>query len=143
MTSIRHRGQPSEQKQFNMEAYVEWLLTPRGEREPATKTAFAEYLGVTPQTLRNYAKDPFVQAEVGKRGRALHKVENVQAVVENLFTIATGKVDASPQAQVSAAKAFLEWTDQVVEQVTDVDLSDLSFDDMRLILDNLEREALA
>ena len=135
-----------------MEMYVEWLLMPVAEREHVTKTAFADSLGVTTQSLRNYARDPWVQSEMAKRGRAMNKVERVSDVVDNLFRIATGRpavVDAaldqypSTATQVSAAKAFLEWTDQVVVELASVDLADMSFDDMRGALDRLEAESLA
>ena len=51
------------------DAYIEWMATPRAEREPSTKIELAELLRVTTQTLRNYGRDPRVQRELQKRQR--------------------------------------------------------------------------
>ena len=108
VTSIKRAGAQSDQRRENMEAWVEWLLTPAGERKLKTRKAVAEDLGVTTQSLRNYSRDPWVQSEMAKRGRAINKVERAGEVVDNLYKIATGgDVDATPAAQVSAARAFL------------------------------------
>jgi len=38
--------------------YIEWLATPRTEREPATNKDFANKIGVTDRTLRNWKQNP-------------------------------------------------------------------------------------
>ena len=141
VVSIKRAGGQSEQRRENMEAYVEWLLTPRSERVLKTKAAFAESLGVTTQSLRNYARDQWVQSEMAKRGKALNKVERAGDVVTSLYRIALDDGE-NASARVSAAKAFLDWTDRTVADITVADLNDLSFDDMRRLLDEMEQAVL-
>jgi len=144
VVSIKRAGLPSDERNERLVAYLEWLLTPRGERSPSSKAKYAESVGVTTQTLRNYGRDPWLQSEYAKRSRALNKVERAGDVIERLYRLATDESgDVSAQAQVSAAKAFLEHTDKTVESMTTADLSDLSFDELRGLIDDMEREALA
>ena len=141
--SIKRAGAQSDQRRENMELWVEWLLTPAGERRLKTRKAVAEDMGVTTQSLRNYSRDPWVQSEMAKRGRAINKVERAGEVVDNLFQIAVGKnEEATPAAQVSAARAFLEYTNQVVSELSPQDLQDMSFDELRSVIDDLERAVL-
>ena len=110
------------------EAYIEWLLTPREERVPSTKRDFAAMLEVTTQTLRNYARDPRIQAELVRRGRAINKVERASDVLDALYTRA---IDSEAGASgVSAAKVWLDWTDRQVSEGSDIDLEELSKEDL-------------
>jgi hypothetical protein len=79
----------SEAKRENMADYLEWLLTPAAERQPATKTALAEAMGVSLQTLRNYTKEPVFQRELAERARAIARVDRVPQIMENLYRLAT------------------------------------------------------
>ena len=142
VASIKRAGQQSEQRRRTMEAYLEWLLTPASERVLKTKVAFADALGVTSQSLRNYARDPWLQSEMSKRGRAINKVERAGDVVDSLFAIATDP-EQSPSARVSAGRVFLEWTDKVVADLSPSDLQEMTFDQLRELLDDMERAALA
>ncbi len=115
------------------EAYIEWLLTPKEERKPNTKAAFADVIGVSTQTLRNYARDPKVQSELVRRGRAINKVERAQDVLGSLYNMATGGAEGlttTPAAAVSAAKVWLDWTDQQVSEGNDIPLEELSKEDL-------------
>ena len=116
------------------ESYIEWLLTPKSERKPNTKTQFADVIGVSTQTLRNYARDPKVQSELIRRGRAINKVERAQDVLDSLYNMATGQGDleyrATPAAAVSAAKVWLDWTDQQVSEGNDIPLEELSKEEL-------------
>lgn len=140
--TIRRGGLPAETRQANMEEYVEWLLVPSEARVPSTKRAFADEMGVTTQTLRNYARDPWVQSEMSKRARAINKVERAPDVVDALYDIATDP-EQTPSARVSAAKGFLDWTDKTVAELTKGDLLDMSFDDLHKMIDEAERASLA
>jgi len=142
VVSIRRGGRQSDDRMANMEAYVEWLLTPSSERSLRTKVAFAESLGVTTQSLRNYGRDPWVQSEMSKRGRALNKVERAGDVVTSLFEISQDS-EQNASARVSAARVFLEWTDKAVSDISPSDLQDMSFDELRAVIDDLERSVLA
>lgn len=113
--------------QDRREAYLEWLLVPEAERKPPTKAQLAEELGVSTQTLRNYAKDPWVQRELIQRGRALARVERAQDVLTSLY--AQAKDPANPRS-VQAAKVFLEWISKTVDDPTVGDLADLSDEEL-------------
>lgn len=106
------------------EIYIEWLVAPKAERTPRTKKELAEELGVTPQTLRNYSKDPRVQREVMKRGRGIARSERALDVVNRLYERA---LEAESEAAANtAAKLFLEWTERQLEAGVDSieDMSD-------------------
>lgn len=139
--TVKRAGAPSEERRRNMDAYIEWLLTPEAERQPQTKRAFAQEMGVTTQTLRNYTRDPHVQHEMQKRGRALNRVERAGDVVDSLYEIATDR-EQTPSARVSAARVFLDWTDKTVAELSPQDLQDMSFDELHELLDDLERKTL-
>lgn len=138
--TVRRAGRQVEERRERMEAYLEWCLTPRGERQPSSKQKYADEFGVTVQTLRNYQRDPWFQTEFQKRGRQLARVERAADVVDRLYQLATDP-DTSPGAAVSAAKAFLDWTDQTVEDLSVGDLLEMSFDEMRDLIDEAERKA--
>lgn len=53
------------------QAYLEWLLTPPGFRDPETKKAMAERLGVTHVTLNNWEKNEEFQNELLKLKKAM------------------------------------------------------------------------
>lgn len=108
------------------EAYIEWLLTPVSERSPNTKAGFADVIGISTQTLRNYARDPAVQSELIRRGRAINKVERAQDVLDALYKMATGEAaGTTPSAAVSAAKVWLDWTEKVVAEGNDLELENM------------------
>jgi hypothetical protein len=117
----------SDEKRANMEAYVEWLLTPEGERRPSTKQEFADLLGVSRQTLFNYSRDPWLQRELIQRGRAIARVERAQSVLDTLFAIAT---DVESPRAVSAAKTWLDWVNRTLEPSLDTDISEMSDEDL-------------
>ena len=125
-------------KRANMELLVEWLLTPREVREPKTKTALAEQLGVTTQTLRNYEKDLFVVKELQRRRRDVFKVEHVGDIVATLVVRAT-----DPDAGASgnqAAKILLDWGDKQTQDMNAAALRDLSDAELKgMLADMYER----
>lgn len=53
-----------ELKQDRMEAYFNWMMVPPAEREPQTKLEFASIIGISPQTLYSYEKDPDFRRKV-------------------------------------------------------------------------------
>ena len=124
----------SPEKRANMEVYLEWLLTPDEERKPRTKGGLADSLGVTLQTLRNYAKEPWLQRELVQRGRALNRVERAQSVLDSLFVQATDK--DNPRS-VAAAKVWLDWVNKQLEPGSDTDVSEMSDDELMGMLHEL------
>lgn len=119
-------------KRERMAEFVEWLATPEETRSPSTRVAFAEKLGVTTQTLRNYERERWVQVELTKRQKTAFKVERAADVVDALFTIATEKFTAKgdpSSASVSAAKTLLDWMDRSVEH-QDADFESMTDDEL-------------
>lgn len=131
----------SSSRQERLEAFVDWLLTPTSERNPRTKKAFAEQWGVTTETVRKDARDPFVQRELVSRARAVAKVERLPEIMDSLFNITQGKnadgevkfnrfgerVFPAPAASVSAANTILNWMEQTAGiREADVNVQDLS-----------------
>jgi hypothetical protein len=44
--------------------YLEWIMTPPGQREPTTKEAMADHLGVTARTLYNWESESAFQEKL-------------------------------------------------------------------------------
>lgn len=89
------------------EEYLEWLMTPPAQREPATKVAMAEKLGVAFKTLYNWEKEPMFR-------EALRNLKSVWGtrwhgdILGRLMEI----VENGPAAQsVNAAKVLLAHLD--------------------------------
>jgi hypothetical protein len=114
-------------KQRRLEVYLEWLLTPKAERRPSTKRELAEVLGVTTQTLRNYAKDPWLQRELLTRQRTVFRVEKVGPVLDSLYAQAT---DPENRQSVSAARTLLEWINKSVEPSLPTDMASMSDEEL-------------
>lgn len=124
----------SSQTRESQEVYVEWLVTPKAMREPATKTVLAETLGVTLRTLNLWEKTPFVMKEVSRRTKNQAKVTKASDVLEALYTTAT---DTESARQVSAAKVFLDYIETSVEEVTAEELADMKPEELMEMLAEL------
>jgi hypothetical protein len=119
------------------EAYVAWLVTPPAEREPKTKAALAEELGVTRTTLMNWQRQPEVADRVHQGALQLLKVERTSSVLDELYKVAT---DASRGAQqVQAGKALLEHTRWLMSRIDEsaLDLDTLPDSELRKLADRL------
>lgn len=110
----------SSKRDERIEAYIEWILTPASERVPETKQDLADLLGCTTQTLRNYARDPYVQRELTQRGRSINKVERAGDVLDSLFRQATDPDKPS----VQAAKVWLDYVSKTAQEVDGRPLSE-------------------
>jgi hypothetical protein len=89
------------------EQYLEWLMTPKGEREPATKEAMAEKLGVNSRTLWYWEKQPEFQAQMRKL-----KQEWGSRWYPDILARLMDIVENGPPAQsVQAAKTLLQHLD--------------------------------
>lgn len=124
----------SEGKRQRMAIYVEWLLTPRGERQPSTKKELAEKLGVTPTTLRNYQKDRWLQAEMAKKARGEARIDRLPDVLSSLYDQA---VDRENPRSVQAAKAYLKWLEETEAARVEEDLEDMSDEDLATLTQEL------
>lgn len=118
-----------------MKMYAEWLASPSELREPSTKKAVAEKLGVTYDTLKDYEADPRFHRLYTDRLNQEFKVERLGDVLNTLMAQATDPLNTR---SVQASRLLLDWMDKRDEFDTDAVLSQLSLDEIRL---ELERRA--
>lgn len=83
------------------DAYIDWLCLAPSEREPATKTAYAVFVGVDVTTLRRWEKNEAFRKEWQKRAdRLVGSPERSQAVLDQMYQQALG-------GDVKAAQLYL------------------------------------
>lgn len=115
----------SEAKRERQDQYLQWLLTPKGMRKPKTKTALAEQLGVTLQTLHNYDRERSFQRKVANERARVGRVERAEDVLNALYQRALNDLEPGPAN--TAAKIWLEHTFTDLAEVTeDVDVQSMS-----------------
>lgn len=124
----------SAQTRKSQDAYIEWLVAPREAREPKTKTEVAEWLGVTPKTLRNWEKDTRVMRLVSQRTKNNAKIQNASSILEALYKTAT---DTESSRQVAAAKVYLDYVEEKVEEISAEDLKDIPPEELAQMLADL------
>ena len=120
-------------KQERQLLYLAWLVLPPDEREPGTKTALAEQIGCTLQTLLAYERDPEFASAVRERLGGAFRVERLPHLFESLYATAT---DPSNPRQVTAARTLLEWFGRA--QGAPSQLADLTIEDLEKIADGAE-----
>jgi len=99
--------------------YLEWIMTPPGQREPATKEAMAEHLGVTARTLYNWESESAFQEKL----RGL-KLEWGSRWYPDILNKLMDTVMHGPPAQSNgAAKILLAHIDIGDEKKDQVDFS--------------------
>jgi hypothetical protein len=87
--------------------YLDWLMMPPGQREPATKIAMAEHLGVSDRTLYYWESEPEFQEKM----RSL-KLEWGNRWYPDILNRLMDVVQNGPPAQsVAAAKVLLQHID--------------------------------
>lgn len=99
--------------------YMEWLLTPPGEREPSTKKAFAETFDVAEKTLRNWEAEPAFQEQL----RSLRAKWGVRWHGEILGELMKIVQEGAPSLKIQAAKVLLQHLDLQPEK-TAIDKSE-------------------
>ncbi len=85
------------------EQYLEWLMTPPGDREPPTKEAEAEVLGVSGRTLYNWEKEPHFQEKL----RSLKLEWGSRWYPDFLARLYDVVMNGPPAQSVGAAKVLL------------------------------------
>ena len=111
-------GQVTPLSDWRKQAFLEWLCTIQDDRDPSTLGGFAEKIGSTTQTLRNWKRDPEFLAEWEHRYRlTVGSPEKAHTVVEQLYETARDRTDPR---QVQAARAFLEAIDAIKPKKVDV-----------------------
>jgi hypothetical protein len=126
-TAARHNSVDA--KRARKALYLEWMVLPRDQRDPATKTELAAQLGCTLQTLMSYERDPDFSNEVSRRLSQAFRIDRLSQVFEALYTTAVG---GGPQS-VAASRTLLEWFDRG-QQARQSDLSELSEEQIRQAL---------
>lgn len=114
-------------KDSRQAAYLAWIIQPKDVREPRTKTAMAELLGVTVQTLGNYERDPDFGAAVRERLSKHFKVDRLPDLFEALYVTA---MDPSNARQVTAARTLLEWFGRTEAEQTGNALAGMSLEEL-------------
>lgn len=92
---------------------VEWLTTPKSERNPKTMQALAEELGVSPRTIRDWKARQDVRKAWEKIGHEIiGDPDNVFDVVEEMRSLAMDK-NAKDADRIRAANLYLEVADAI------------------------------
>ncbi len=124
----------SSQTRESQDAYVEWLVAPKELREPRTKREVAELLGVTVRTLNVWEKDTRVMRLVAQRTKNNARIQNASTILAALYETAT---DSGSSRQVSAAKVYLDYVSEKVEEITAEELAELSNEELANMLADL------
>lgn len=115
---------------------VDWLTTPKQEREPKTAKALAVELGVSERTIRDWKERPEVRElwEVQAK-QVVGSPERAQDVLEAMYQRA---MDSTDPKQVQAAKLYLEAIDAVKPPTVNVqtrsDLARVSDDELQAMI---------
>ncbi len=119
-------------RQERLEAFLEWMLTPEPLRDPPSKKAFAQFLGVSESTLWRYEQDRWFQREFMKRRRGLFKVTDAESVLKAQIKIAS---DPDNRASTQAARFLFDWMDKLDDkQGHTTDLSELDEEELLSLL---------
>jgi hypothetical protein len=92
-------------------AVMDWLVTAPKARQPKTRQALADQLGVDVRTMRAWTDHPqFREAWQRRVTKLLGSPERAQAVMDTLYEAST---DVTNRNQVQAAKLYLEATNAI------------------------------
>jgi hypothetical protein len=130
-----------------VQVILEWLCTPIADREPTTKTAVIQLLGIAPADWKAWTNDgEFLAAWETLYRRTVGSPEKKQHVLDELFATATDRTDPR---QVPAARAYLEAIDAVKPKQVDVNvtnnatLASLTDEELRRMMAELTASELA
>jgi hypothetical protein len=114
--------------------YLQWLTTPKSEREPKTQQGLADEIGCHVRSLRDWQQDPLFREAWEREAKAVVGTpERAQAVLDTLYAAA---VDPANRNQVQAAKLYLEATNSIKPPPVEVkitkpsELSDEELDEL-------------
>lgn len=99
------------------EQYLEWLLCPKGMRQPATQEEMAKKLGVDTTTLRRWQKKPLF-VEVWKK-----RVEELQGSPERTQVLLDTLYDRALEGDIKSAQLYLQATNRLAPQQVNVTTS--------------------
>lgn len=104
--------------------YLEWLLTPPPERNPQTKQAMADELGVNVNTLWNWEKTP----KFAEGLRSIKHQWGLRFHGEILSRLMSVVANGTDTAAIQAAKVLLPHLDTGPKEVTEGDLDEISLE---------------
>jgi hypothetical protein len=116
---------------------VNWLTTPPNQREPRTQKAFAESLGVSERTIRDWKERPEVRAAWEKQAKEVAgDPEKVSMALDKLYQTA---MDPEHKQHVQAMKLWLEAVEAIRPPSLDVSFSnktsaELSDEELRAMI---------
>jgi hypothetical protein len=114
--------------------YLQWLLTPKGARSPATQNGIAEELGVSARTLRDWNQhEEFRKVWKREAAKFIARPDDIQEVLDALKARA---LDPTSKDGVSAAKEWLsrvQAPDEVEKGTGAKSLSELSTEELMAI----------
>jgi len=115
---------------------LEWEMTPRVNREPATANALAEELGVSARTIRGWKDSPKFQAAWKELfTETAGSLERTKSILDSLFHDAT---DGDHDKRVQAAKLYFDISKQIAPPEPEVGPSrhaqDLTDDELRELM---------
>lgn len=114
--------------------FLDWLLTPDGEKEHRTIKAWAEAHSVTPATVGGWKKDRrFIREWEGRADARNVSVERMQRIMDTLY-------EAGVDGDVAAAKMWLAQVEKMrpPKQVeADADVEDLSDDELAQLVQEM------
>jgi len=116
--------------------FVDWLTTPKSERQPVTMKELAVEFGVSDRTLRDWKERPAIRAVWEEQAKkVVGSPERAQDVLEAMYQRA---VDSSDPKQVQAAKLYLEAIEAIKPPTVEVrsvsDLAKVSDDELQAMI---------
>ena len=116
--------------------FVDWLTTPKSERQPVMLKDLAFELGVSDRTLRDWKERPAIRAVWEEQAKkVVGSPERAQDVLEAMYARA---VDSTDPKQVQAAKLYLEAIEAIKPPTVEVrsvsDLAKVSDDELQAMI---------
>lgn len=93
------------------ELYLQWLVTPPSEREPASKNKYAAQIGVHPRTLRDWEQREEFRRAWSKRAEDV--VGDPSKVSEVLEVLRLQALDPTHRQYAQSVKIYLEAVDAI------------------------------
>lgn len=124
------------------EAYINWLCTAPQERDPATKEAYADMVGVNVTTLRRWEKkDVFRKAWQSRVDDVQGSPERSQRLLDTLYDRAIGGDIKAAQLYLQATNRMAPPTVNVKTEKGSAELSDSELDELIGMMAARERDS--
>jgi DNA-binding transcriptional MerR regulator len=124
------------------EAYINWLCTAPQERDPATKEAYADMVGVNVTTLRRWEKkDVFRKAWQTRVDDVQGSPERSQRLLDTLYDRAIGGDIKAAQLYLQATNRMAPPTVNVKTEKGSAELSDAELDELIGMMAARERDS--